>query len=90
LSILRPFDPRFINLCKPHVILPSLVDAKGEKMECIECEECGSVISCEFKSCPYCDFQIKKGRFRSMLAVLTGNAALEQSRKNPLVFINVD
>jgi hypothetical protein len=60
------------------------------KMECVECEECGSVISCEFKDCPYCDFQIKKGRFRNMLAMLTGNAVLQQSRKTPPVFINMD
>jgi hypothetical protein len=59
-------------------------------MKCVECENCGSVIKRDFKDCPYCDFQISKGRFWDALAALSRNATLQQSRKGPPAMINLD
>jgi hypothetical protein len=59
-------------------------------MTCVECENCGSVIKREFKECPYCDFQIRRGRFWTALAALSRNAALQQARKKAPVLINLD
>jgi hypothetical protein len=60
------------------------------RMECVECDECGSIIKCGFRDCPYCDVQISKGRFWEVLSALTGNAALQHPRKNVPVLINLD
>lgn len=59
-------------------------------MECVECEDCGSVIKRDFKDCPYCDFRIKRGGFWNVLSALAVNAASQQAHKNTPVLITVD